>query len=288
MADSLVALPWPIPFWKMSGAGNDFILIDHRKPLVPVGLMAEFTRLACRPKFGAGADGLIFIEDCEDADFRWRFFNADGSEAEMCGNGARCAARFAYMNGIAAARMRFSTLAGLIEARVADTTVTVSLTPPKDLTLNRRVAVEGREYTVHSLNTGVPHAALFLNDADELATVDVRRLGRALRHHPDFGPAGTNVNFVAVAEGGLRVRTYERGVEDETFACGTGATAAALLAAELGLAGEPGAITPVTTTGGVRLGVSFERGNAPYGTVRLQGPAHLIYTGELGPESQLS
>ena len=120
----------PIPFWKMSGAGNDFLVIDHRKSLIPKELMAEFARRVCRRKFSVGADGLFLIEASNKVDFKWRFFNADGSEAEMCGNGARCVARFAYMHGIAAARMQFETLAGIIDATVADTQVTIRMTSP--------------------------------------------------------------------------------------------------------------------------------------------------------------
>ena len=105
-AKECLSARWPLPFWKMSGAGNDFVLIDHRGAFVAARDMAKFARLVCWPKFGVGADGLIFIERSEEADFQWRFFNADGSEAEMCGNGARCAARFAFMQGIAAAHMR--------------------------------------------------------------------------------------------------------------------------------------------------------------------------------------
>lgn len=271
---------WPVPFWKMSGAGNDFVIIDHRRPLIAAEQMADFARLVCRRKFGVGADGLFFIEPSSQADFKWRFFNTDGSEAEMCGNGARCVARFAYMHGIAAARMRFSTLAGIIEASVEDTQVTIHLTPPSGLALGQRVQVGSQEYTVHCINTGVPHAVVFV---DDLAHADVRGLGYTLRHHADFGPAGVNVNFVALTEDGLHIRTYERGVEDETFACGTGAVASALIAALLGQAKAP---VVVTTSGGVQLCVLFTpQGDNHFTGVQLKGPAHLVYSGELTPEA---
>ncbi len=271
---------WPIPFWKMSGAGNDFVIIDHRRPLIAPEEMAEFARLVCRRRFSVGADGLFFIEESKQAHFQWRFFNADGSEAEMCGNGARCVARFAYMNGIAPARMRFATGAGIIEASVEDSLVTVNMTAPHSLALNRQIQVEDRVYTLHLINTGVPHAVLFVED---LAAIDVRRLGFALRHHPDFAPAGVNVNFVALERDGLRIRTYERGVEDETFACGTGAVASALIAARLKEAVSPLA---VTTSGGVTLGVLFTReGQDSFSAVQLKGPAYRIYSGELTPEA---
>lgn len=280
-AAAIVAEQWPIPFWKMSGAGNDFVIIDHRRPLIEPGQMPDFARLVCRRKFGVGADGLFFIENSSQADFKWRFFNADGSEAEMCGNGARCVARFAYMHGIAPARMRFSTLAGIIEAGVEETQVTIHLTPPSGLTLDQKVQVGNQDYTVHLLNTGVPHAVVFV---DDLAHTDVRGLGYALRHHADFGPAGLNVNFVTLTEdGGLRIRTYERGVEDETFACGTGAVASALIAAQLGRTQAP---VMITTSGGVQLCVLFhQQDGSNFSAVQLKGPAHLIYSGELTPEA---
>jgi len=270
----------PLAFAKMSGTGNDFILIDHRRPLVHPQGMSEFARLVCRRRFSVGADGLILIEDSDEADFSWRFFNADGSVAEMCGNGARCAARFAYMQGIAPAQMRFATLAGIIEARVSDNEVTIRMTPPRNLRLNETLEVDGRRLTVHSVDTGVPHAVLFV---DDLQAVHVREMGARIRHHPHFGPAGTNVNFVTREEQTLKVRTYERGVENETMACGTGATAAALIAGMLGLTDSP---VEVITSGGDRLGIAFDRcGNSGADNVTLKGPALLIFRGELTPEA---
>lgn len=270
----------PIPFWKMSGAGNDFIIIDHRKPLIPGDRMAEFARLVCRRKFSVGADGLFLIEPSERADFKWRFFNADGSEAEMCGNGARCVARFAYMHGIAAARMRFETLAGIIDATVADTQATIQMTSPHSFRFDRQIEVAGQMVMVHSVDTGVPHAVIFVDDID---TIDVVGMGRELRFHPVFAPAGTNVNFVGQTDGGFRIRTYERGVEDETMACGTGVVAGALIAAAKGFADSPVAMV---TSGGIALTVQF---TGTKGTdvdqVLLKGPAHLIYRGELTAES---
>lgn len=269
-------LPLPIPFWKMNGAGNDFIIIDHRQPLIPRERMAEFARLVCRRKFSVGADGLFLIEPSARADFSWRFFNADGSEAEMCGNGARCVARFAYMQGIAAARMRFETLAGIVEASVADTQATIRMTPPHSFRFDRQIEVAGQSFMVHSVDTGVPHAVLFVDDID---SVDVVGLGRLIRNHPDFAPAGTNVNFIDQHKEGFRIRTYERGVEDETFACGTGAAAGALIAAAKGFAVSPVAMV---TSGGVSLIVQLS-GHQGEGTemVLLKGPAHLVYKGEV-------
>jgi diaminopimelate epimerase len=269
----------PIAFWKMNGAGNDFIVIDHRKPLIPVERMAEFARLVCRRKFSVGADGLFLLEPSQVADFRWRFFNADGSEAEMCGNGARCVARFAYMNGLAAARMRFETLAGIIDASVADTQVTIRMPAPHSLQLDVEVEAAGQGWTVHSVNTGVPHLVVFVDDLDR---VDVDALGRTFRYHARFAPAGTNVNFVARDKERLAIRTYERGVEAETMACGTGATAAAVVAVARGLAASP---VQLTTRGGVPLRVQFSGDGPAADHVLLRGPAHVVYRGELTVEA---
>ena len=272
----------PIPFWKMSGAGNDFIIIDHRQPIIPQEFMAEFATRVCRRKFSVGADGLFLIEPSQKVDFKWRFFNADGSEAEMCGNGARCVARFAYMHGIAAARMRFETLAGIVDAAVSDTLVTIGMTSPHSFRFDRQIEVAGQLFMVHSVDTGVPHAVIFV---DDIEATDVIGLGRALRHHPVFAPAGTNVNFIGQSAEGFRIRTYERGVEDETMACGTGVVAGALIAAARGMADSP---VSMVTSGGIALSVQFtgnKNGKADH--VVLKGPAHLIYKGELTAEALL-
>ncbi|WP_339136082.1 MAG: diaminopimelate epimerase [Candidatus Electrothrix sp. GW3-4] len=279
---------FPVPFIKMSGTGNDFIIIDHRKPIIAPEAMADFAAKVCRRKFSAGADGLILIEDSAEADFQWQFFNADGSVAEMCGNGARCAARFAFLQGIAPAEMRFATLAGIIEASVIGKDVAVKMTDPVHLKMDQRLQVEGKEYTVHSIDTGVPHAVLFVDDIDQ---TDVRAIGSGIRHHQTFIPAGTNVNFAQRQEDAIKVRTYERGVEDETLACGTGAAASAIIAALLGQAASP---VDITTSGGDRLTIMFdlkkgmEKGtDSAVHNVFLKGPAHTIYSGEFDAEALL-
>ena len=279
---------FPVPFVKMSGTGNDFLIIDHRKPLLAPEAMAEFAAKICRRKFSAGADGLILIEDSSEADFQWRFFNADGSVAEMCGNGARCAARFAFQQGIAPAQMRFATLAGIIEASVSEKDVAVKMTDPVGLNMHQRVTVENQEYTVHSIDTGVPHAVLFVDDIDQ---TDVRALGNHIRHHEAFMPAGTNVNFAQRQGDAIKVRTYERGVEDETLACGTGAAACAIIAALLDQAASP---VDIITSGNDRLTILFDlkkekasgRNDIVY-NVFLKGPAHTIYSGKLDAEALL-
>jgi len=182
-------IQFPLSVTKMSGTGNDFLLIDHRNAAVPVELMPEVARLVCRRKFSAGADGLIFIENSDTVDFAWRFYNADGSEAEMCGNGARCAARFAFKNKIAGSTMRFDTIAGIIEAEMVGDDVKVKLTPPFGLEQHQKVDMENQEVVLQSINTGVPHAVNFV---DDIAEAKVCEWGSLIRHHDIFKPAGTN------------------------------------------------------------------------------------------------
>ncbi len=282
---TLMNIDFPISFTKMSGAGNDFIIIDHRAPLIPMEYQPEFVKKVCRRSFSVGADGLIFIENTDKtaiADFRWRFYNADGSVAEMCGNGARCAARFAYTHGIADASMSFETLAGVIEAQVhSDDTVQLRMTSPHDFRTELKLILDGRERSLSFVNTGVPHAVLFM-DADE--HIPVVEWGKTIRFHPLFQPAGTNVNFVQkVGEDTIKVRTYERGVEDETMACGTGAVASALVATINGLAVSP---VQIITSGGEYLTITFDLQAGPQAKdVFLQGPARIVYNGKLTAES---
>ena len=271
---------FPIDFTKMSGTGNDFILIDHRTPFLSREEMPGFAKAVCERRVSVGADGLILLENSEAADFRWQFLNADGSWAEMCGNGARCAARFAHARGIAPARMRFETVAGLIEAEVTGQSVKLKMTAPTNLRLHEKLMVNGEEQVVHSLNTGVPHAVLFMED---IRQAPVMEWGRALRFHEHFQPAGTNVNFVQKQGGnGLIVRTYERGVEGETLACGTGAVSSAIIAGILGQVQPP---VTVTTSGGEQLIIHYALAGQEIAEVFLEGPANFIYEGQLHAEA---
>lgn len=268
-----------IPFVKMHGSGNHFVLIDNRDVAVPREDMADWARAVCRPGFGVGADGLIFLEPAPvgiEADYVWHFYNADGSRAEMCGNGSRCASQWAASLGLAGPEHVLGTDAGPIKAKVLNNNeVKVQLTPPFDLRLHQDLEVRGRVLTAHSVNTGVPHAVV-LSEAVE--NEDVAHLGETLRYHPAYAPAGTNVNFIQILDRThMLLRTYERGVEAETYACGTGAAASAIIANALGLV-EPQ--VKVTTTGGEHLQISLENDS-----VFLQGKAILVYTGLLRPES---
>jgi diaminopimelate epimerase len=269
-----------IPFVKMSGSGNDFILIDHREPFLQEDRLRDFVRKVCRRRVSVGADGLILIERTQKADFKWRYFNADGGEAEMCGNGGRCAARFAYLKGIAGPSLKFETSVGNLSAEVNGTRVRLELPKPFDLKIDEIVSIEGKEYTLSSINTGVPHAVLFVRDLEEL---DIVRMGRAIRYHSYFLPNGTNANFIRLEKGfPLSIRTYERGVEDETLACGTGMVASALVAAFKGLVKSP---VSIQTRGGEVLTVYFKIEGKEIREVFFEGDVHIIYEAEMWEEA---
>jgi diaminopimelate epimerase len=269
-----------IPFTKMSGSGNDFILIDHRKPILNEDEMKNFARKVCQRRVSVGADGLVLVENSKKADVKWRFFNADGSEAEMCGNAGRCLGRFAYLKGITGPSLTFETLAGILSAQINGKSVKLEMTRPHGLKLNERISIEGKELVLSSINTGVPHAVFFLDDIDG---ADVFRIGKAIRFHPHFAPAGANANFVRVENPSrLSVRTYERGVEDETLACGTGVVASALVAAFKGLVKSP---VSVKTRGGETLNVYFEIEAGEVKKVFFEGDVHIIYEAELWEEA---
>jgi diaminopimelate epimerase len=269
-----------IPFVKMSGSGNDFIFIDHRTPFLAEDQMREFARKVCRRRVSIGADGLVLVERSEKADVKWRFFNADGSEAEMCGNAGRCLARFAHLKGITGPSLTFETLAGILSVQVNGKIVKLEMTRPYGLKLDETILIGDKAQTLSSLNTGVPHAVIFVDDLEQ---VDILQKGKEIRYHPHFSPRGTNVNFVRLEDSSrLDVRTYERGVEDETLACGTGVVASALVAAFKGLVTSP---VLVRTTGGEALTVHFEIGGGEVKRVFFEGEVRIIYEGEMGEEA---
>jgi len=268
-----------IPFSKLNGSGNDFLLIDNRGGILRGVDLPEFVGKVCDRSRSIGADGVIFIEKSRRADFRWRFFNADGSRAEMCGNGGRCAARFAVERNIARTTLGFETDAGLIRAEVKGRRVKLQMTPPRALALSKSLTLRGRKITYSFLDTGVPHAVLFVPD---LSKIDLEGTGRGIRTHRAFAPRGTNVDFVRVRNGEVRIRTYERGVEGETLACGTGAVAAGILSAVHGYVRPPVA---VRTRGGEVLIVHFDPGKKGFGEVYLEGDTSWSCDGVMSKEA---
>jgi diaminopimelate epimerase len=266
----------PIDFYKMSGSGNDFIIIDNRNRVVDETDLSDFVTKVCRRKLSVGADGLILIEETDAVDFKWQFFNSDGSCAEMCGNGARCAARFAYLNQIAGPNMSFETAAGIVSAQVSDDLVKVQMPDPAELRMDYTLELKEGSVLISSVNTGVPHVVI---SVDEIDGGDVVKLGREVRLHSTFAPAGTNVNFVSFQkDGNIAIRTYERGVEDETLACGTGAIAAAIVTADKTRMKSP---IKVLTRGGEYLTIYFQDKDGTYNDVYLEGDARIIYKGRL-------
>ncbi len=263
-----------IPFIKMHGAGNDFIVVDNRQAVFPSG-DTGWIRQVCRRNDGVGAEGVLLIEPDPRADFSMRFFNPDGGEADLCGNGARCIALYAHRLGIAAQTMTFSSRAGTIRASILRDSVAIQLPPPHDLRPDIRLDDLG--LCVDFINTGVPHAAAFVEDA---RAVPLAEWGRAVRHHPRFAPEGTNFNAVQrLDEQTLSVRTYERGVEAETPACGTGITASALLAARRFHMSPP---ISVICAHGDTLTVQFKTDSeGSFSSVVLEGPAVTVFEGTL-------
>ncbi len=265
-----------LEFTKMHGAGNDFVLVDNRQQ--KISLSREQVVRICDRHCGIGADGVILLVPCQSrrADWAWQFYNSDGSTGEMCGNGARCFARFVQKHTGLNRDFTFETEAGVITARFHGQRVEVNLTEPMQLHIGEQLPVSGGSQTVHSINTGVPHAILFVPDADKAM---VQQLGPEIRRHPRFAPKGTNVNFVQVlGPQHIRVRTFERGVEGETLACGTGVTASALIASRVHHMRSP---VQVQVQGGDQLEVSFDESDSRFDNVRLTGPAEFVFEGKI-------
>lgn len=271
-----------IPFYKMSGSGNDFIVVDNRDRIVNEEKLSHWVASICRRKHSVGADGLILIENSDRADFKWRFFNADGGQAEMCGNGGRCAARFALLKSIAGSKLTFETKAGVIRAEVSGEQVKLEMPEPSTPELDYLLEVEEKTFMVSSITVGVPHVVIWVKD---LEAAPVFEAGRAIRYHQRYAPAGTNVSFIQPLDNGaIAIRTYERGVEDETLACGTGSVAAALVTASRGVSRSP---ANLHTRGGELLKIYFEKHGNVFRNVFLEGGARVIYEGRLWEEATL-
>lgn len=263
-----------IKFTKMVASGNDFIVVENRG-FKGLSLLAQSL---CSRKFGIGADGLLLLEKGKNADIRMRIFNADGSEAQMCGNGARCVSLWLLEKSKVASgrarRLKINTRSGIITAEVMSDIVKIKLTDPKGLKLDMPIVINKRKLRVNFINTGVPHAVIFTQG---LSDIDVRGLGRSVRYHGRFAPAGTNADFIEVLNNdSISIRTYERGVEDETLACGTGTVASALIFALK--SGSSGKVNVHTASKEV-LKVYFERREESFRNVWLQGRARIVFKG---------
>lgn len=264
-----------LTFTKMNGAGNDFVMIDNRTRSLNLD-QPTIARLCDRHR-GVGADGLIAVEPAENgADYRMRYYNADGGEAEMCGNGARCFARFASRLSGKTDALSFETIAGVITAQLLGDRVQLQMSQPRDFAMGAQLTATESAQTVHFVNTGVPHAVV---PVDDLETMDVRTLGAAIRWHEHFAPKGTNANFIQPLDAEtLAIRTFERGVENETLACGTGVVASALVHHQL--TGAPSPVR-IKVRGGDVLEVGFESVDGEYRNVTLTGPADFVFDGQI-------
>jgi diaminopimelate epimerase len=258
-----------INFTKIVASGNDFVISELKAPTAKLKGLAQ---KVCDRKYGIGADGLLVLEKSRVAEVKMRIFNPDGSEAQMCGNGARSTALY-----LKSRKVKIETKAGIIESEVNGDSVKIKLTEPSGVKLNLPIQVNQRTLRVNFINTGVPHTVIFAADLDK---IDVVNLGRQIRYHKKFAPRGTNVDFVEILDNNfIKIRTYERGVEDETLACGTGAVAAALLSAIRYPLSARKRLNILTKSGEV-LRVYFNREDNKFKNVWLEGKAKIVFKGE--------
>jgi diaminopimelate epimerase len=270
-----------IPFTKMSGAGNDFVVIDDRSNIVQD--VPGLARKLCDRRWGVGGDGLLLIQRAQDVAYRMMYYNADGSYGGMCGNGGRCIARYAVEAGIAQASHEFEALGYHYRSVVELDSVDLSMKNPSDLRMNIVLRIGSVTIRCHFINTGSPHVvtpiAQFRSRYKTLSQMPVELLGRKIRYHRAFQPDGTNVNFVQKGRDNIvQMRTYERGVEAETLACGTGSIASAVIGARLWKMASPVTILP---SSGIKLEVAFRREGAEFVDIKLKGPAVTTFRGEI-------
>lgn len=257
-------------FYKYHGTGNDFIIIDDRESFF--NLPEEVISQMCNRRFGIGADGLILLQNDEKYDFRMLYFNSDGSESTMCGNGGRCITAFANHLRIISNKATFVAIDGIHESIIHN----IDESGEADVKLKMKdiqdIMIVGDNFFI---NSGSPHYIVFVND---LQKYDVVENGRKLRYQKDFEPGGTNVNFIEELNGRIYIRTYERGVEDETLSCGTGTTACAIAIAAVKKI-KKGSIALIAPGG--QLNVSFTKNDTTFENIWLEGPAKFVYKGEI-------
>lgn len=272
----------PIPFEKMHGSGNDFIVIRENDLQLEGAELSKFVVSVCRRGVSIGADGVILIGDSDAADFSWHYINADGSDGDMCGNGAMVGAQFAVNHNIAGEKHSFATAVGIVKAEVGAEQVSLQMVDAQMLQTGMRFGALP-DVVFDRLMLGVPHVVGFVDDADAIADLDA--VGRAIRHDQQLQPAGANVNLIHVlGDDSIRMRTYERGVEAETLACGTGAVCSAIAAVRRGMVHQP---VRVKVSSGMYLTVSWQDDGPNATTIRLTGSARTVARGELLPDSLL-
>ncbi|MFZ2331462.1 MAG: diaminopimelate epimerase [Atribacterota bacterium] len=271
-----------IYFVKMNGYGNDFIIIDNRNKIIPERNISEMAKKICKRRESLGADGLLLLEDSLLYDFKMRLFNPDGSEGEMCGNGARCIAEYAFIEGIANQEMTFETLAGKISAKVNDDNVMIQMPDVSinNMIRNKIITIDEQDFIYTYLFIGVPHCVIFLKE--NILESNLYNLGKKIRFEKNYFPAGTNVNFVKFKEGNqLFVRTYERGVEEITLSCGTGSLASAIVYS----VNEKKHPPFIVKTKGGDLVVDFVKEKKIIKNITLTGKVKMVARGEMLPQS---
>lgn len=267
-----------INFTKAVASGNDFIILDNRKNVLGEKItdFNEFAKSTCPRSYSVGADGVLVLEDSGPADFKMRIFNPDGTEVTMCGNGIRCSAMYAYTKKWCGSSMKIETGAGLVEATIKEDYVKVKMTPPKEIKLDQNIGTGKAIMNIHSVNTGVPHVIHFVENID---TYSVKEAGSKIRYHNVFKPEGTNVDFVKkIDRSTISVRTYERGVEDETLACGTGVVASAIISHLVNGIDVP--VKVITKSEDV-LKVYFKKEHNHLSDVYLEGKAQILFEGSI-------
>lgn len=267
-----------IEFTKLVATGNDFILIDNGRKKVEskVGSLSRFAKIICDRRRSIGGDGLLVLEGSRNADVTMRIFNPDGSEAGMCGNGSRCIAYYTANRGITGDKLSIETKAGILHAIVRRNMVKIEMTQPKDFRNTVSVMMGRTQMALSFINTGVPHAVRIVRN---LHDIDVKKIGKYIRRYRAFAPEGTNVDFIKInGRHAISIRTYERGVEDETFACGTGSVAGAIIASEMKNVRPP---VKVRTFGQDTLRIYFRREGDIYKDVYLEGEVKLVFDGVL-------
>jgi diaminopimelate epimerase len=274
-----------IEFSKMSGAGNDFVCVDNRTSVISNG--ARLARVLCNRRSGVGADGLLLLEPSDRADFKMMYYNADGSFGGMCGNGGRCIAVFGMKQNAAKPRMQFEALDHVYDADVSEDRVTLTMKDVGPLSRKKMMKIRGNLLHYYFIDTGSPHVVIPLDfwgsTPRSLESVQVESIGRTIREHNSFAPDGTNVNFIKLSKDRtVHFRTYERGVEAETFACGTGSIAAAFVAHKIWKLNSPIQIIPRSS---IPLLVEFRQVGQRYEKVRLTGPAIITFTGTVDVET---
>lgn len=270
-----------LSFTKMSGAGNDFVVIDNRAGTVKDA--AALAKTVCDRRWGIGADGLLLLEPSDRVDYRMMYYNADGSYGGMCGNGGRCISQYAFEHGIAKDTHQFEALGHVYHSVVFPDQVILSMLDPRDIKMNIVLPIGSTKLKMHFVNTGSPHVVIPIrqlkNRFRTLSEIPVTAIGTKIRHHKLFRPEGTNVSFIENnGDNSINIRTYERGVEAETLACGTGSIASAIIASRLWEMNSPVQVMPAS---GVPLEVGFVVKNLEYSAITLRGPVKKTFTGEI-------